>query len=177
MRKHLPAAVGVTVVAVTAALLLPSKRIQKEEPPEPEFVIKTQCAPGAQVVCDALDVADKKKKYKRLRTSSTDCVSYKVFRDGGVESLGKTIHPHSNQGMEAVFGSCREGGSPLFECACASGKKPCQYATDAGFVDAPKGKTLGPDYPPFQNWTGEGCVPKPCVELFGSPSWPAECPR
>jgi hypothetical protein len=64
--------------------------------------------------------------------------------------------------------------SPLFQCACAPTAGVCQvYPTDGGVpVAAPLGITLAAGTFP----TDAGCVPKPCVELFGdASSMPPAC--
>lgn len=73
-----------------------------------------------------------------------------------------------------------DGGAP-WACACASGTGPAcfwthlartaafSYATVTGA--APPGITLGAG-----TWAGDGCVPKPCVEVSGVSSWPSACP-
>jgi hypothetical protein len=62
-------------------------------------------------------------------------------------------------------------------CACRAATGTCQYTNDAGtLVTAPQGRTLGPGYPPFETFSGAGCIRKSCVELLGETSWPAACP-
>lgn len=53
-----------------------------------------------------------------------------------------------------------------FACACSSGS-----ACNVAGRRAPNGLTLAAG-----TWTGEGCVPKPCVEWAGISSWPSSCP-
>jgi hypothetical protein len=56
-----------------------------------------------------------------------------------------------------------------FDCACAK-DSTCRNTSDGGV--APTGVTLSPG-----TWTGAGCQPKACVELYGVSSWPAGCPQ
>lgn len=56
-------------------------------------------------------------------------------------------------------------------CACSSGASCNRILPDGGQVAAAKtGNTLGEG-----GWAGAGCVPKPCVELAGTPFTPAAC--
>lgn len=60
-----------------------------------------------------------------------------------------------------------------FACACSTGSSCTVANPDGGAsrVPAPQGQTLSP------GWSGSGCAPKPCVEMFGQESsWPIACP-
>lgn len=192
MRKLLLSATAVTGVAVAVALTLPSEQAHKSEPARPEFSVKTGCGRGPKLICDVLDTTAKKgERYRRAETGSTECVTYKVWNDGGTEVTGHSNHPGNiHTGLETVPGSCvlsdsvkgeriPDGGVVFVaqDCACSTGKGECRYLEDGGWSKSPKGKTLGPGYPPFENWAGGGCQPKACTELMGQSSWPTNCPR
>lgn len=182
----------VLVVAgmATAAVLMlsPSEQAQPVELVSvPSFQTRTICARGEAVSCDAVDPSAKRgAKYKRIRTHANDCVTYRVWSDGGTESLGVESRPYGKH-LDVVPGSCvpasapapEDGGLALAEqaCACRKATGRCLFLTDGGAEEAPKGRTLGPGYPPYETWTGEGCQPKACVEMSGESSWPANCPR
>ncbi|MFN7130708.1 MAG: hypothetical protein ACK4N5_01415 [Myxococcales bacterium] len=59
-----------------------------------------------------------------------------------------------------------------WDCACSTGAGCWTPAADGGTAAAPLGVTLPPG-----TFTGDGCRPKPCVELAGASSWPAACPE
>lgn len=178
--------------AVVAGIVATVAALSDKTVPEPVRIevprVVTHCAKGGQVVCDALETG-KKPKYRRVKIGSTDCVRYKLFSDGGVEAERQWQETKSpRKGLEVVDGSCiggatvtgsGDGGVEFVAqaCACRKPKGDCWVMTDAGMEKAPFGKTLGPGYPPFDVFAGDGCVPKACVEFFGSSSWPAECPR
>lgn len=187
----LTAAVAIGVATV-AALVAPDA----EAPGHARFVsdweIKETCA-DATVVCDAADTSAAKGagQYRRVEVAAQGCAVVKIWADGGVEGMGVVTRPIKPKAhVEVVQGSCvsaasvksarsKDGGVSYLSqaCACRKATGSCQYSTDAGLVDAPMGRTLGPDYPPYGNWSGAGCQPKACVELAGSSSWPANCPR
>lgn len=95
--------------------------------------------------------------------------------DGGTEEI-----PDLPPGLTALADSqtviAYQPGWPTFaawspghpdaptECACSTGAD-CTVDDEP----APLGVTV-------RGAVGEGCRPKPCVELFGVSSWPAECP-
>lgn len=80
-----------------------------------------------------------------------------------------------------LFPSCQvaavRADDPAYpaRCACSTGTN-CNWTpplSDGGFgssVAAPRNLTL-----PAGTWSGAGCKRKVCVELYGSPSMPAEC--
>lgn len=59
-----------------------------------------------------------------------------------------------------------------WECACSTGAGCWTLAADGGTAAAPLGVTLPPS-----SFNGDGCRPKPCIELAGASSWPAACPE
>jgi hypothetical protein len=185
------AVAGLAVGAVAIASLAALSGKQEEQAPAkleaPKLV--THCADGGMVACDALETG-KKPKYRRVKVGSTDCAQYKLFSDGGVEVERQWREAKSpRKGLEVVAGSCvggadvtpsAEDGGVAFvaqECACRKAKGDCWVLTDAGAFPAPFGKTLGPGYPDFAVWSGDGCEPKTCVELLGLSGWPSECPK
>lgn len=184
----LTAAITASVIAVVAGL---SGHTKEDAPrPGPEFEFKTECADGPRVACDALETKGKKSSYKRIQTASADCVRYKIWADGGVETVGTSRNakrPPRDLGLAIVEGSCGgadstvvgDGGVTFTDlaCACRKAKGDCWIFSDGGAIQAPKGKTLGPGYPGLEAWAGEGCQPKACTELLGQSSWPTECPR
>lgn len=190
MTKTHAALVTAGIVAAVA-LTLPAEQSQPPPPALVECEEKTTCLPGPSLVCDVLESSRRKgDRYRRAEVPSTSCVTYRVCLDGGVEQVASKTEGNSpRKGIHPVPGSCApasavladrmDDGGVLFvqeACACSTGKD-CRYVFDSGVVDAPRGRTLGPGYPPFEAWTGRGCHPKACTEMFGEPSWPPECPR
>jgi hypothetical protein len=148
---------------------------------------RVKCEPGRPQVCDALEG----KEYRRAEIQTQDCTVEGLGVDGGVLATAHGTKFLGPKHLQVVEGSCVEGekvagvrvqdagvGFLPLACACRKAKGECQYVTDdGGLMQAPFGQTLGPGYPPFESWVGAGCVPKACVELAGSTSWPAQCPR
>ncbi len=92
-------------------------------------------------------------------------------------------------GIEVMDGRCKivanapadDGGTGLrelpLECGCRKAAGLCRYMLpDGGLATAPQGRTLGPGYPPYENFAGAGCAKKACVEFSGEVSWPEDCP-
>lgn len=62
------------------------------------------------------------------------------------------------------------------ECACRKPGAPCNYQSSGGAWEAaPTKRTLGPGYPPYELFEGEGCISKGCREIAGFSSWPTDC--
>lgn len=74
-----------------------------------------------------------------------------------------------------------DGGQPRLEiwlqgdpaapwlCACSTGSECSVPLLDGGTGPAPTGITL-------RQWSGAGCVTKPCIQWAGISSWPSACP-
>lgn len=108
---------------------------------------------------------------------------------GGDPILSPAFRDMAAQGWSALrctnVGAAAGGESELAdvadECACSSGANcTAQRIRRAGGLAVaaalPNGATAGPDQA-WQNFSGAGCVAKPCTETFGGMEWPAGCPR
>lgn len=100
----------------------------------------------------------------------------KNLPDGGREMIYRRKHRQLMEADEAVW--CKPDTAPTleddedepaaFDCACRGGnqcKRPDGGPTIRGIT-----------YQPGEFVPHAECIPKPCVELFGVSSWPAECP-
>lgn len=160
----------------------------KETPPA------RACTAGVLLVCDAIDSSATGKgsgRYRRVEVPSQDCIWEKTVSDGGRQTtLVERVVSAPAAPLNILRDSCRpatdETGTRSTDagvkyltqaCACRRAAGVCQYKNDAGtLVPAPLGRTLGPGYPPFEEFSGAGCEPKSCVELLGESSWPTACP-
>lgn len=142
--------------------------------------VREVCQAGPTLVCDAIERTAAGRgtvRYRRVEVASELC---------GTET--RPTKPRT--GFELVPGSCvaavdeagtrsSDGGVKFLAqaCACRAATGTCEYRNDAGtLTTAPQGRTLGPGYWPYDNFSGAGCVRKACVELMGETSWPTNCP-
>lgn len=180
---------ALAVAAVSVVALLPDNVAADIVAPKS----RETCAAGPSLVCDAFQLGGTGPgRYRRVEVASRTCARFAEYPDGGTEAMGTETTPtRPRADVEIVEGSCApaaqvvgarvlDGGVPFLAqaCACKRATGTCEYrGADGGMVPAPVGKTLGPGYPPYEAWSGAGCVPKSCVELAGSSSWPSTCPR
>ncbi len=113
----------------------------------------------------------------KARVCNGDPVISPTFRD--MVAAGWRIHKCTNVG--AATGSEGELADVANECACSSGANcTAQRIQRAGGLAAaaalPVGAVAGPDQA-WQNFSGAGCVARPCAETVAGMEWPAGCPR
>jgi hypothetical protein len=123
-------------------------------------VISKPCA-ETYVACDSITG----KAYHRKVYAALDC------RDGG---HGFILKSGSDTVMPNTCDLAPSGAPPPTElpflCACRKKGGTCNISLpDGGIIAAPYGQTLQP------GWYGSGCVPKACVEMFGTSSWNPSC--
>ncbi len=127
------------------------------------------------------------RRYRRVAFNGRDC---RALGHGFVVT-DRRFYDGLNyvNGVEPIDGRCRivvdapadDGGTGLREmplpCGCRMAAGICRYdLAGGGTAPVPFGRTIGPGYPPYENFAGAGCFRKACVELSGETSWPAACP-
>ncbi len=177
------AAIAATSVAIAAIANLAGRPDAPGKSDPPPLKCTEVCGGGRSVVCDALDTAAPGRgamRYKKTDATAETCIYACETADGGSEVRGQETRVKPvRAGLEIVQPSCVASGTEGMGCACRKASGVCQYrdAATGTLVDAPKGRTLGTGYPPYEQWTGAGCEPKACVELSGETSWPVTCPK
>lgn len=99
------------------------------------------------------------------------------FRD--MAEVGWAVYKCTNVG--AAAGAETEFVDVAHECACTSGVNcTAQKILRAGGLAVaaalPRNTLAGPEQA-WQNFSGAGCVLRPCVESSAGLEWPAGCPR
>lgn len=180
------AAIAGTVVAVVVGL--------NQHDADEAVVTVEHCRPGEALTCDAFDSSGPKgARYKRVEVTAQECETRSELPDGGNSKfVSSRMRPDSPKpGLELLEVSCRlsstetqgrkqVGGVTYLPhvCACRGESGQCLYTNSSGVqLPAPFGRTLGPGYPPYESFSGAGCVLKACSEVAGETSWPAACPK
>lgn len=106
--------------------------------------------------------------------------------DGGADPGAYTVPGAYIVDSQPTEIACVQGDSALevwvqgrpdapWLCACSSGTNCLWTSIDVWGTpmtdNAPLGRTLTE-----ATWAGDGCDPKPCVDMLGQSSWPSTCP-
>jgi hypothetical protein len=175
--------VAAALVIASAAALLSSGALQTSPPgvvesvPGHELDAGAQCLyrsglASAEVVAQWFPGWDGGTSYAVVRV----CANPAEGEDGGAPSLppGYELLPDFEERAAEEYDGGPQirvwlQGDPAAPYLCACAKNDTCTRPDGGGV--PTGITLTEG-----QWAGPGCLPKSCVEIAGTSSWPQECP-